>query len=213
MMQRRFALPILGVVAASATAWALYAFVQMRSTALQTKVTELTGATGGEQMRPLGIDLPPGASTPTSASAPMRTGERFKLVGVATSGGEGIALISVNGQPARAIRSGATVEGNIFLQQVTAAGAVLGSREGGAAMTTFMIALAPAAGGTAPVATAGSELVPQSPGERPNLSPEVLLKLGSKHPPVSAPALSAPNKSVDGTAGSADGRWTPQSRP
>lgn len=212
MLQRGFAFVIGAAVAAGVGAWALYAIVPVRSTPSQSNTVRVPVATREDSASPLGSDASPRAPDMAPKVAPAMAGDRFKLVGLVASGGEGLALIAVDGKPARAFRVGATVEGDIVVQQVTTNGATLGPRGAGAAMW-LQVSLPPASG-TAPVAAAGPELASQFPVDAPPArSQEVRSKLGSKHPPLPPPTGPTPTKPADGTAGSADGRWVRPSGP
>jgi general secretion pathway protein C len=80
---------------------------------------------------------------------------RFQLIGVVSPRGpsssrEGLALIAVDGKPAKAFRIGAAVTGDTVLQAVRQRGATLGPR-GGAAQVALELAAPPAAAtGTLP---------------------------------------------------------------
>ena len=79
---------------------------------------------------------------------------RFKLLGVAAPrrGGDrnGLALIAVDGKPARSFAVGAAVDGEMLLQSVHARGAQLGARGAAAQVTLELPALPLAATGTLP---------------------------------------------------------------
>ena len=68
---------------------------------------------------------------------------RFQLIGViaspdAISNSQGVALIVIDGQPARAFRVGAMLDSDRVLQAVQMRGAWIGSRDGG---TSFLLGL------------------------------------------------------------------------
>ncbi len=73
-------------------------------------------------------------NTPVSeAAAPPPAESRFRLVGVVApkegrGAGEGVALIAVDGKPARPYRVGAVVEGDLLLKSVSARSALVGSK-------------------------------------------------------------------------------------
>lgn len=183
------------VVAAGAGAWALGLF-EPDSAPERSATADPAVLPGGDLPRMVRAELPPVAPV----LAPATTADRFKLVGLVAPGltaqrmsapaSEGIALISVDGKPARAFSVGATVDGDTVLQQVSSYGATLGPRGGGAAVS-LQVEVPPS---PAPVPTTGSV----SESQRPI----------SKHPPLPAPTWSAPQNSVGGTAVPGDGSWT-----
>lgn len=198
-------------VGASAGVWALYNFLQVRSTPSQTGTAEMSVAPRGDSASPRGTELPPPVSGPPPVVAPAVARDRFRLVGVVASGGAGLALIAIDGWPARAFRVGAMVEGDLVLQQVSADGATLGPREGGASIS-LQASLPPSAATVAPPA-AGPAFASQVPIEGSAMTPEALDKLGSKHAPLVPQRGSAPQKSGDDAVESADGKWTQPSVP
>ena len=89
--------------------------------------------------------------------------ERFQLIGVVSppsrqAAREGVALIAVDGRPAKAFRVGAVVEGDTVLQTVAARGVTLGPRNGPALVALNLPPPAPASTGTLP--NMGGDLPP-----------------------------------------------------
>ena len=88
----------------------------------------------------------------------------------------GVALLSVDGQPARAVRVGQTVDGNLVLQRVDASGAQIGPADGPAALTLALPTLPPPATGSLPpptgvrttVAAATPVMIPAAPPAQPD---------------------------------------------
>jgi general secretion pathway protein C len=138
--------------------------------------------------------------------------DRFKLAGVMAAGAsanghEGVALIAVDGQPARAFRIGETVERDIVVLEVSARGAVLGPRGGGPAVS-LEVALAPAPTASMAPAPAAAPDVKLQDGSAQ--SEENLRKFGSKHPPLPPQVLPAPQQPANGAVPAVDdGRWRP----
>lgn len=131
----------------------------------QTGVASLNAAPRGDLTRLFGVDAPP---PPVEAAPPPST--RFQLVGVvAPRGGAqgGVALIAVDGKPARAYRVGATIDGDTVLQQVRQRGASLGPRDGVANVSLEIPPPAPAATGTLPPAAGLAPVAPPPPVARP----------------------------------------------
>lgn len=151
------------VVAASAAYWVLRLAVPSRPVPTGAAVAPAAAPPRGDLARLLGADIAPAAEvvaeTPTSG--------RFQLVGVVaprreSAMHEGVALIAVDGKPAKAYRVGAVVEGDTVLQSVRTRGATLGPRGGVAKVSLDIPPPAPAATGTLPAA--GAPGVPGVPG-------------------------------------------------
>lgn len=72
-----------------------------------------------------------GGLVPQAPGVAPAVPSRYALLGVAAGKAQGgAALISVDGQPARPVRVGATLEGGLVLQSVTGRRAVLSSGDG-----------------------------------------------------------------------------------
>ena len=205
MTTRWLAFVVAAAVAVGAGTWALRLFAPTDGAPPRTTtgepVVSASSRTGmvdpsrGDQTRLPSAYLSPAAPT----SAPGTTGDRFKLVGVvapreSVAGSQWVALIAVNGEPARAFSIGAAVDGDIVLRDVSAGGAILGPREGNVAMA-LEVAPAPATG-MAPATTPGAGLE----------SPDVLAGHRSKYMVFPPPPEPPP---VDRSAEAGDGRWRP----
>ncbi len=157
------------LAAGSGLYWGLQVFVQAPPAPPHTQTAALTPALHGDLTRLLGNDPPP--PPPEAAQAEALADERFQLVGVVSppsrqAAREGVALIAVDGKPARAFRVGALVEGNNVLQTVAARGVTLGPRGGPALVALNLPPPAPAATGTLP--NVGGEFAPPArPGSGP----------------------------------------------
>ena len=111
-----------------------------------------------------------GAAAVQASAAPVaRADSRFKLVGVVAAPSpaataQSVAVIAVDGKPARAFRVGAAVDGDTLLLAVRARSIDLGPRGGPIAGTLELAPLAPAATGSfAPPAGAGGMAIPLPP--------------------------------------------------
>jgi general secretion pathway protein C len=194
-------------VAVGAGTWALGLFAPAGNTPSRENTIEPVNAPSrvttvdpnrSDQTRSTSAYLPPAAPM----AAPASTGD-FKLVGVvapreSVAGSQWVALIAVNGEPARAFSIGAMVDGDIVLRAVSARGAILGPREGSVAMA-LEVQPAPATGMTQ-LPTAASGL------ESANVSPSG----GSKYLPVPPPNVNEPEISAEQPD---PGRWIPPVRP
>ena len=170
--------------AASAGFWALQLMVKAPQAPPQVEVAEASVAARGDLTRLLGADAPAAMATATSEAA---ADARFNLVGVLSpratqAAREGVALIAVDGKPARAFRVGTLVDGQNVLQSVHARGADLGPRHGPSLIALKIAPPAPAATGQLPSVAQPSGL----PGGGLQRAP-VPLQAPQQSPPPWAP--------------------------
>ena len=152
-------------VAASAAFWALRLLAP--ATPVPAHAVGVAGAQPlrGDLARVLGGAAEDAPEGPVITAAPSR----FQLLGVVSppsprAAAEGLALIAVDGKPARAYRVGAVIEGELVLQRVRARGADLGARDAPTPAVALQIApLPPAATGTLPSAVTPRPLFPPRP--------------------------------------------------
>lgn len=168
MLLRWLTFGVWAAVAASAVHWGLKLWVAGPTLPQAVSVADAGPALRGDLSRLLGQDAPVQAA----AAAPEPTADaRFSLIGVLSpkptqAAREGVALIAVDGKPAKAFRIGTVVEGQNVLQSVDARGATLGPR-GGAALVALRL--------TPPAAAITSTLPPgASSNAIPNPAPVVL---------------------------------------
>jgi general secretion pathway protein C len=130
----------------------------------------------------------PKAATPTAAPVEPALASRFKLLGVAAprEGGDttGLALIAVDGKPARGFKVGAAIDGDLVLQSVHPRGAALGTKGAAPAVSLELPAVAGALSspravpppvttpglslpGTGPIVSVPTSLVPPPPATSP----------------------------------------------
>lgn len=157
------------------------------------------------------------ASVPASAAEPAVAEARFKLAGILNKDGQGLAMISVDGAPARMFRVGETVQGDVIVRSLTSRGVELGARDG-----TSIVALevAPASlpaavpVGVAPRLPRAANSAPLYDGSL--RAQEALRQAGSKHAPLVPPAQQPPSQSAGPLPAAApvdDGRWRPAGKP
>jgi general secretion pathway protein C len=163
MNARPIAFVVWAAVAASAVFW-LLRLVSGSPTAPPHTVAVSTAQTPrGDLSRVLG--QPPAPSTPVAMEPALAA--RFKLLGVAAprDGGDrsGLALIAVDGKPARGFKVGATVDGEIVLQSVHPRGAALGSRDAPPQLRLELPPLPPAATSNRPPGAAAAPVLPGVP--------------------------------------------------
>lgn len=129
MQARVVAFVVWALVAASAMYWLLRLSASSPAAPGYTAAVAATTLPRGDLTRVLGVP-PPAAKNEPIAEPGLAS--RFKLLGVAAPrpGGEriGLALIAVDGKPARGYKVGAPVDGDIVLQSVHPRGAALGPR-------------------------------------------------------------------------------------
>ncbi len=141
------------LAAGSGLYWGLQVFVKPQAAPAYTQTAAATPALRGDLSRLLGNDPPP--PPPEAALPEPAADERFQLIGVVSppsrqAAREGVALIAVDGRPAKAFRVGAVIEGDTVLQTVAARGVTLGPRNGPALVALNLPPPADAATGTLP---------------------------------------------------------------
>jgi general secretion pathway protein C len=187
-------------VVASLAFWVLRLLVPSTAAPPHTVTVSAAGMARGDLVRVLGADPPPQAAADAPAAVEDR---RFQLIGVVAprgvvAGGQGVALIAIDGKPPKAFRVGAAVDGDTVLQSVSARGASLGLRGGAATVSLATPPLPPPATGVLPPAMGGGQ--PSAPGrpvapvQRPAMQP----------PPMQAPPVAAPPPMPAATATAED---------
>jgi general secretion pathway protein C len=147
-------------VAAGSVYWVLKLAASPSPLPAHAQVAAAGARLSADLQRVLGAGAPP-APPPSEVAAAPPADPRFALLGVVaprpgTSAREGLALIAVDDQPAKAFRVGSSVEGPLVLLAVSARGASLGPRGGQPSVVLELPEMPAAATGPAP----GSEGVP-----------------------------------------------------
>ena len=174
-------------VAACGLYWALKLVVKAPQAPPQVQLADGAVAARGDLSRLLGAD----ATAPTAAAAPEPAADaRFNLVGVLSprtpqAAREGVALIAVDGKPARAFRVGTVVDGQNVLQSVNARGAALGPRDGPSLIALRITPPAAAATGQLPSVL--------QPSVQPSVSPGTGLQRPTPPPPRMVPPVPMQN--------------------
>lgn len=173
MTARWWAFGTWALVAASLLFWGLRLLAPATPAPPHTQVATAGAGPRGDLTRLLGVDAAPTA-TAEPEEEPSPEASRFQLVGVvAPRGGsvsQGVALISVDGQAAKAYRVGAAVEGDTVLHSVKQRSALLGPRGQAANVTLEIPPPEPAATGSLPAAVSGAGVAaPPPPLPRPQL--------------------------------------------
>lgn len=166
MSARWWAFGLWAAAAALVVFWALKFFVPTTTAPNHTVVAAAAAMPRGDLTRLFGADAPEPVDEEEEA-APAAESSRFQLLGVVapkggSTWGQGVALIVVDGKPAKAFRVGAVVDGDLVLREVRQRGADLGPRTGDARVALEVPPLAAAATGTLPAA--GANLPPPPPG-------------------------------------------------
>lgn len=172
MSSRLSALVIWAAVAASLAYWGLRWLAQPIAVPANALSVSMDSGSKGDFRRLLSG---PVAASPQAVDAATQSAlaGRIQLQGAFASGDAsgfgGVALLSVDGQPARAVRVGQSVEGAMVLQRVDASGAQIGPPDGPAALTLALPSLpAPATGTLPPPTGVSAALAPALPGASPS---------------------------------------------
>ena len=158
MSARLLSFVVWALAAASAVYWASRLLVRPTPVPPQALTAQATPAAAGSLTRLFGAVAP----EPVSAPTPVVVESRFKLLGVvAARAGQrsGVALISMDDKPARALAIGARVDGEWVVQGIAHRQVELGPRGGAAALTLTLPVVAEAARGV-PAAGASPTTVP-----------------------------------------------------
>ncbi len=168
MTARLMTLLIWAAVAASGVYWGLRLFTLPTPVPAGASVAMATAPAAGSLVRLLGE--PPAAPAASDNPAPVAD-SRFRLVGVVAPRGaaaSGLALISVDGKPPRAVAVGREVEPGLRLLTVSHRQAELGVTRGAPAMTLALPPLAEAQRGRPGDAAAPSVALPGALPALPN---------------------------------------------
>ena len=157
MTARLFAFVIWAALTASVVAWALRLGAGTRPVPAHAVVVGDNASGGADLTRLLGAEAPV-----ASAAAPQTpSSSRLKLLGVVAASSNfamqtGLALIAIDGKPARPYRVGGMVEQDLVLLEVRQRSASLGPVRGPASVKLEMPPRVAAATGTRPMAINGS---------------------------------------------------------
>jgi general secretion pathway protein C len=165
MLARWWTFAVWALVAGSGLFWGLRLLVTAPPLPPGTAVAALGPAARGDLSRLLGTDPPPAAASAAAAPPPDA---RFHLIGLVTprasaAAREGLALIAVDGKPAKAYRVGAVVDGPTVLKSVAARTAMLGPRDGAPQVTLSMAPPTAAATGALPTLAPRPADAPEAP--------------------------------------------------
>ena len=202
MKARSFAFVVWAAVAASVAFWGLRLFVSSPPMPSHAVAVGDGGAASGDVSRLLGAS-PKQAVAEAQVLSPELSA-RFKLTGVMASkpkskamptSAQGVALISVDGKPARAYGVGARIDGDLMLQAVSLRTASIGSAPGTPAVVLELPPLPPASTGSLPPLAMSLGAVPQVQVPQPALSimpAPVPLRQPPANPPGAPPKQAGP---------------------
>lgn len=148
---------VAAALVASTVFWGLKLFVHAPAVPPHATMAVASLPAAPDWQRLFGVELAPVVA---EAAAPPPDA-RYQLIGVVAprggqgAAGAGVALIAVDGKPARAYRVGAVIDGATVLQSVQARGAALGPRGAPALVSLQMPPLPVAATSTLPPSSQG----------------------------------------------------------
>lgn len=194
MTARWWALGVWAAVAATVVYWGLRLSAGGRPVPPQATVASSSANARGDLTRLFGVEVQPAVAAPPPAAA------RFQLLGVAAPRAEGagarqgVALIAVDGKPARAYRVGAVIDGDNVLQSVRQRGAEIGPRDGATLVSLDLPPPAPAATGTLPSAGVPAAVAPAArplplPGQGAAIASRVPGPMGGNVPGTAGGAI------------------------
>jgi general secretion pathway protein C len=196
MVSRFAAFVIWAAVAASVAFWSMRLLAKPSAVPAHATLVATSNAFKGDLSRIFGVDAP--ASAPRASpglAAPVLAEARFQLIGVVAPRSslaqrEGLALIALDGKPAKAFRVGAAVDGDMVLQAVHARGASLGPR-GQVALVRLELPALPA-----PTST----LLPTPNAAPPPLSRPPTMSPGQTTAPRPSPSIEPPMEASPASA-------------
>lgn len=176
MASRILALLIWAAVAASLAYWGLRWLAQPTAVPANATAVSLDSAARGDLSKLLTGPPVADPTQPDPSAASVLAG-RIKLVGVVAPRHEGdkggLALLSVDGKPPRAVRAGGTVDGDMVLLAVSQRGAEIGPAAGPAAVKLDLPLLPGAATGSLPPPTGFSTGEAPPPQQMPGAVPDI----------------------------------------
>lgn len=200
MMARLSAFVIWALVAAALVFWGMRLVVKAEPVPLNAAVVGESTSARGDLSRLFG------AEPVTQVAAAPAASTRFRLLGVMAAKAApegmtpGVALISIDGKPARAFTAGARIEDQLVLQNVSLRTASIGVDKGPTSFVLELPALPPPATGTLPRATMDpSGLTPAPAPLGPPISVPGIPAPGAQQPPAMAPRQ-APSRGVPNNA-------------
>lgn len=164
MSARWFAFVIWAAAAATVVAWGLRLGATPPAVPAYTVPVAESGALRGDTLRLLGRDAEPVRGSAPAAPVAASEAGRFRLLGVVAPRDDrysaaGLALIAIDGKPARPVRVGSNVDEGLVLLGVHRRGASLGPQDGAPTVTLELPERPPPA--------TGKVALPAMPGPAP----------------------------------------------
>ncbi len=166
MASRFFALVVWAAVAASVAYWGLRWLSRPTAVPANATPVSLDAGVKGDIRRLLAGPAKPASGMAENQTEASALAGRLKLLGVIAPRDEtdhaGVALLSMDGKPARAVRVGMVIDGDYVLRTLTQRSAGIGKSEGPVATTLDLPLLPPPATGmlaTPPVLRAAAPSV------------------------------------------------------
>ena len=162
MQARLSAFLVWALVAAGVAFWGLRLIARPAALPANVQAVDSRVIAGGDFVRMLGA----APVVESAAPAPIAESSRFKLLGVLAPAGRegsslrsqgGVALIAVDGKPAKPYAVGAQLDADLILQNVARRSASIGPVGGAASVVLELPPPAAPTTGTLPVATPESE--------------------------------------------------------
>ena len=198
MFVRVCAFVIWALVAGTVVFWGLRLLVRSPEAPVHAVPVGAAVAVRGDLARLLGAA--PVATAAAEAASPEAS-SRFRLLGVmapkagpkAVASGQGVALIAVDGKPAKAFAVGARLDNDLVLQAVSLRTASIGPPEGVVSVKLEIPPLPPPATGTLPPGGAAPAIAlppPVAAQAIPTVAPPVMV--APPPPPPQQPAAASP---------------------
>lgn len=206
MGTRLMSLLIWAAVLATAVAWGLPLFTRSTPVPADASLAAATAPAGAGLARLLG--QPPVA--PVVEQAPLVADSRFQLLGVVApgrAGASGLALISVDGKPARAVGVGRELEPGLRLLSVGHRQVALGAAAGAPSVTLTLPALAEAQRGRLGDGQPTLAMPRMAPGGLPGGFPGGVMRVPplTEGAPLPLPPVQIPQGTVQGQADTTPG--------
>lgn len=210
MVSRILALLVWALVAASAAHWGLRWLVKPTALPPGTGAVSMASVPRGDIVKLLSGPAPVESSMP-DPNQQSALAARVQLLGVVAprggGNGPGVALLVVDGKPARAFKTGHAVDGDLIVQTVTQQNVAIGPRGGPAALTLDLPLMQPAATGSLPPAGMGGGMPPGVPGGSDNayVPPEAFTPPEQMPPPGAGGMAETPIEGTDPNAAAPQG--------
>ena len=171
MLSRSVAFLVWALVAGTCVFWGTRLLARASSSSAPVVAMDPGATANADVSRLLGA-APQAESAPIEAAPPISS--RFRLTGVVAPkqpSQQGLALISVDGNPPRVYRVGAAIDGDLMLREVSLRNATVASaRNSNDAATSFVLELPPLSAAATGALSQGGFTLPQfAPAATPSV--------------------------------------------